>query len=357
MADFRLSCIPVGGACAHGNPWGNGIRIGAMRSLSDIKLISVVAPVYNEAEGVSLFVKEVIDHLEALSLPCAFEIVVADDGSTDGTQERLASLAGQYPAILRVVRLTRNFGFCAASTAAVEHASGDIVILMDADMQDDPASFPRFLDKWCEGYDVVYAVRVGRRDALLIRGLTWAFYRTLRLMAQIPLPLDAGTFALMDRKAVDALSRLGERNRYIPGLRCWIGYRQAGIPVERRKRASGGSRVGLRKLYDLGAMALFSFSSMPLFVFRFFGVGAILVALLIMLAGPAALLLGWMQWPAVAIAFSIAFFGGINLLGIWVLGEYAVLIYDEVRRRPLYLVDRVISSDSSSSLPADSEKG
>lgn len=328
-----------------------------MRSFKDVHLLSVVAPVYNEADGIALFVKEVVDNIKALSLPCAYEIVIADDGSTDETPERLAALVEEYPEVLRVVRLTRNFGFCAASTAAVEHASGDIVILMDADMQDDPASFSQFLEKWCEGYDVVYAVRVGRRDAFLIRGMTWAFYRTLRFMAQIPLPLDAGTFALMDRRAVNALSTLQERNRYIPGLRCWVGYRQTGIPVERRKRGSGGSRVGLRKLYDLAAMAMFSFSSMPLFAFRFFGVGAIVVAILVMIAGPVAMLLGWMHWPEVATIFSIAFFGGINLLGIWVLGEYAVLIYDEVRRRPLYLVDKVITRKSRSSSPQDSRKG
>lgn len=327
-----------------------------MRSLKDIQLLSVVAPVYNEAEGITSFVKEVVNNLHNLSLPCSYEIVIADDGSTDGTPECLASLVEEYPDILRVVRLTRNFGFCAASTAALEHSSGDIVILMDADMQDDPASFPRFLEKWCEGYDVVYAVRVARRDAYVIRGMTWAFYRSLRLMAQLPLPLDAGTFALMDRRAVNALATLQERNRYIPGLRCWVGYRQTGIPVERRERVSGGSRVGLRKLYDLAAMAMFSFSSMPLFAFRFFGVGAICVAILIMIAGPVVMFFGVIPWREVATIFSIAFFGGINLLGIWVLGEYAVLIYDEVRRRPLYLVDKVITRKSRSQSLQDSRK-
>ncbi len=310
-------------------------------------MLSIVAPVYNESESIACFIDEVARALHELSLPCRYEIVVADDGSTDGTSETLANLVERYPGIVRVVRLTRNFGFCEAASAALHYARGDVVILMDADMQDNPEAFSAFLEKWGEGYDVVYAVRTERHDAQFIRTLTWFFYRALSFMAKIPLPLDAGTFALMDRRAVDALTGLPERNRYIPGLRCWIGFKQIGVPVERRERNHGKSRMGLRRLYDLAIMALFSFSFMPLFIFRFFGVGALVAALIIMLASPALVAVQIVEWPLAGIIFLVAFFSGVNLLGIGILGEYVALIYDEVRRRPLYLVDAILEKPLS----------
>ncbi len=310
-------------------------------------MLSIVAPVYNESEGISRFIDEVTQTLNELSLPCRCEIVVADDGSTDGTSEMLANLVERYSGTLRVVRLTRNFGFCEAASAALHYARGDVVILMDADMQDNPEAFGAFLDKWREGYDVVYAVRNERHDAKIIRLLTWTFYRALSVMAKIPLPLDAGTYALMDRRVVDALTNLPERNRYLPGLRCWIGFRQIGVPVERRERNHGKSRMGLRRLYDLAIMALFSFSFMPLFIFRFFGFGALVAALIVMLTSPALVALKVMEWPLTGLIFLVAFFSGINLLGIGILGEYVALIYDEVRRRPLYLVDAILEKPVS----------
>lgn len=320
-----------------------------MRSLDENHLVSVVAPAYNETGGIDVFLDAVHQALTDLNLPCPFEVVVVDDGSTDGTMDQLESLVARYPATLRVIRLSRNFGFCAAVTAALRHATGDVVILMDADMQDDPAAFSTFLEKWREGYDVVYAVRTGRNDSKFVQTLTWAFYRALRVMAQIPLPLDAGNYALMDRRAVDALATLPENNRYLPGLRCWVGFRQIGIPVERRAREDGRSRMGLRKLYDLAIMALFSFSFMPLFVFRLFGIGALAVALALV---PICLFLAGVNiisWTGAVILVALSFFSGINLLGIGILGEYVALIYDEVRRRPLYIVDKIVDRTSISS--------
>lgn len=316
-----------------------------MRTLHSSQLLSIAAPVYNESEGISLFISEITAAVEALKLPCRYEIIIADDGSTDGTREALISLTRRYAGVLRVVHLARNFGFCAAASVALQHARGDIVILMDADMQDSPDTFLAFIEKWREGYDIVYAVRTGRRDSRLIRILTWVFYRALGMMAKIPLPLDAGTFALMDRRAVHALVNLPERNRYIPGLRSWVGYRQIGILVERRERNHGKSRMGLRRLYDLAIMALFSFSFMPLFIFRFFGLAALIVALIMMVASPVLFVFKAVHWPSALLLFLLSFLGGINLFGIIILGEYVALIYDEVRQRPLYVVDTITESD------------
>lgn len=309
-----------------------------MRTLDASQRISIVAPLYNEQRSVADFVGEVRRALDALELPCAHELVLVDDGSTDDTFSQLQALARQHPDEIRVLRLSRNFGLSAAISAGLRHARGNLVILMDADMQDDPAAFGAFIEKWREGYDVVYAIRSGRQESRVIRALTWFFYRALHIMAQVPLPLDAGNFALMDRCVVDILTALPENNRYLPGLRSWVGFRQMGIEVRRRKREHGASRMGLRKLYDLAIMALFSFSFMPLFLFRFLGVAALLVALLLTLVSPLLLLSRTMSWPLALALFAIAFFGGVNLLGISILGEYVALIYDEVRQRPPYVV-------------------
>ncbi len=317
-----------------------------MRSLNDISLISFVSPAHNEANSLSPFLSELIDSIEKLNLPCAYEIVVVDDGSMDDTPDILASWVESYPDVMRVVRLTRNFGFCAASTAALYYSKGDIVILMDADMQDDPAIFPSFLEKWIEGYDVVYAVRMKRQESTIVKALTWIFYRMLRLTSPISLPLDAGTYALMDRKVVNAIEKLPERNRYIPGLRSWSGYRQIGIPVQRRQRIHGRSRMGLRKLFDLAMMAFFTFSYTPLFFFRLLAICGLGIAFLLILACPAFLFLGHMNWQSVLMLLMVAFFSSVNLLGIVLLSEYVALVYDEVRNRPLYLVDRIIENQS-----------
>jgi polyisoprenyl-phosphate glycosyltransferase len=318
-----------------------------MRSLNSDQMLSIAAPVHNEAACIEQFAEEVRAQFEKMQLGACHEIVLVNDGSEDGTDEKLDALAARYPGEIRAVHLSRRYGFTAAVSAALAHARGDVVILMDADMQDDPAAFGAFLEKWREGCDIVYAIRTGRRESAAVRLLTWGFYRLLRVMSQFPIPLDAGTYALMDRRAVDALLALPERNRYIPGLRCWIGFRQAGMLVDRRPRSKGHSRVGIRGLWDLAIMALFSFSFMPLLLFRLAGFFAIGVAGLVMLLSLIGIPFGFWPGTVAAILFLVAFFGGINLLGIGILGEYTALIYDEVRQRPLYMVDRITGGEKS----------
>ena len=304
-------------------------------------LLSIVAPVYNEAGGIEGFVREVREQAAALDAGGRFEVVLVNDGSSDGTAAILDRVAAASPGEIRVVHLARNFGHGAAVAAGLDHARGDAVILMDADFQDDPAAFAPLLEKWKEGYDVVYVERASRQENPLSRGAFWLFYRVFKWVAATQSPLDAGTFGLMDRRVVDQLGKLPERNRYLPGLRAWVGFRQTGVPIPRRARYDRHTRVGLRGLWTLGMNAIFSFSYVPLFVFRIAGVLSMLLSLVLIAVaiylhlsrndvGP---------WPAILAATS--FLGGINLFGIGLLGEYIARIYDEVKCRPVYVVDRV----------------
>lgn len=304
-------------------------------------LLSIVAPVYNEAEGIEGFVREVREHAAALECGGRVELVLVNDGSNDGTAAILDQLAASDPGAIRVVHLARNFGHGAAVAAGLDHARGNAVILMDADFQDDPAAFAPLLERWKAGYDVVYVERASRQENPLARGVFWLFYRVFKWVAATQSPLDAGTFGLMDRRVVDQLGKLPERNRYLPGLRAWVGFRQTGVPIPRRARYDRHTRVGLRGLWTLGMNAIFSFSYVPLFVFRIAGVLSMLLSLVLIAiaiylhlsrnnVGP---------WPAILAATS--FLGGINLFGIGLLGEYIARIYDEVKCRPVYVVDRV----------------
>lgn len=314
----------------------------ARRTLRPGQRFSVVAPMFNEARNAAPFVQEIRTAITALHLPCPFELVLVDDGSWDGTGEELDALTVQYPGEVRVVHLARNFGHGAAVSAGLDYARGDVVVLMDADMQDDPAAFAPFLEQWAQGYDVVYAQRVSRQESPFSRFFFWLFYRLFTWMANLRAPLDAGNFALMDRRVVKQLTAFSERNRYLPGLRAWVGFRQTGVPVPRRARYDARGRVGFRGLWTLAMNAVFSFSYVPLFVFRFAGMLSLLMSAAVIVF---ALYHKWVTglavtaWASQLVATS--FLGGVNLLGIGLIGEYIARIYDEVKGRPMYIVDRV----------------
>jgi glycosyltransferase involved in cell wall biosynthesis len=227
--------------------------------------LSVVAPVYNEAEGIAGFVAEVRDHLAALQSPGGHELVLVNDGSTDDSGAILDDLAAAHPGEVRVVHLARNFGHGAAVAAGLDHARGDAIILMDSDYQDDPAAFAPLVDRWQDGYDVVYVERASRQEHPVSRGAFWLFYRVLGWIADTKFPMDAGNFGLMDRRVVDQLKKLPERNRYLPGLRAWVGFRQIGIPVARRARYDRAPRVGLRGPSSCSALPASSASAFPRF--------------------------------------------------------------------------------------------
>jgi polyisoprenyl-phosphate glycosyltransferase len=304
-------------------------------------LISAVLPVYDEAGGLQELFRRVQDTVAATG--ARQEIIFVDDGSSDGSAELLDNLAADHRQV-RVIHLSRNFGHQAAVQAGLAHARGDVVLLMDSDMQDAPEALPRFLLQWQAGYDVVYAVRKDRPERLWKRILFAGFHRTLSAIASTRIPPGAGNFSLIDARVAGEIVRLGECDRYLPGLRSWVGFRQIGIEVRRQARYDGTPRVSLFGLWRLAKTAVFSFSTFPLFVFSVIGYSALAVFMTLsafsifcrLFTGLA--IPGWTSTVLVA-----SFFGALNALGISMLGEYVARIYDQVRGRPLYLVDRVVN--------------
>jgi polyisoprenyl-phosphate glycosyltransferase len=299
--------------------------------------LSVVVPVYNERETLEALVGRLVPVLERAS-GGSFEVVFVDDGSSDGSDALLDGLNG-HDRRLKVVHLTRNFGHQAALQAGLEEAGGDAVVLMDADLQDRPEAIATFVEKWAEGHEVVYAVRRERKEGRLKRAAYAVFYRSLRTIAQIDVPLDAGDFCLLDRRVVDALVAMPEQHRFLRGLRSWVGYRQAAVPCARERRYAGRSKYTLRKLLRLALSGYVGFSSGPLRIASLLGVltaafgfaiaAWVIATKLLDIPSPR----GWGSLLACVMVV-----GGMQLLVLGVMGEYLGRIYDEVRGRPLYLV-------------------
>ncbi|HOQ31517.1 MAG TPA: glycosyltransferase family 2 protein [Candidatus Hydrogenedens sp.] len=303
--------------------------------------LSIVAPVFNEGSYIKNFVSEIIEVLDKLEITQNSEIILVNDGSTDETEKHLDTLTETYPGLVYAIHLARNFGQASAITAGLHYSSGDCMIIMDSDGQDDPKCFSEFIELWKKGYDVVFAKRANRKEGVLFRFCSWLFYRLLSISAQISLPIDAGNYALIDKRVIEAIKLCPERNRYIPGLRSWVGFKQTGLVVERRARYDLKPRVGFRGLWTLAMNAFFSFSYVPLFFFRFAGVVSLLLCFaLILFALYHKLITGLAVTAWASQLISISFFGGINLIGIALLGEYIARIYDEVKQRPLYICAR-----------------
>ncbi len=309
--------------------------------------ISVVMPLLNEVAVIRQVVEQVSESFEQIG--CQWRVVLVNDGSTDGSDEVLDQMAEANDRI-SVIHLSRNFGHQAAVHAGLSHCSGDAVILMDSDAQDDPTAILGMIDKWQEGFDVVYAVRFGRKESLLKRAAFSTFHRLMEAMASIEIPRDAGNFGLMDARVVKEVASLGETDRYFPGLRTWVGFRQCALPVERLKRYDDTPRVSIKGLISLAKTAMFSFSRLPLLAFYgLAGLSALIGCICIgwavyhkLVTGQA--IPGWASITSVS-----AFFGAINALGIAILGEYVTRIYDQVRNRPAYVVNETRNLGSSDS--------
>jgi dolichol-phosphate mannosyltransferase len=304
---------------------------GVPRSLG---LLSVVAPIYNEQELIEEFYSRVCKALTGF----AFELVLVDDGSSDGTSAILQRLAAEDPRV-HVVYLSRNFGHQRALTAGLDHAGGDAVVMLDADLQDPPELIPRMVDHWRAGCDVVYAVREHREGESHFKLTTarW-FYKLFDKLTQVNLHHNSGDFRLLDRRPLNALLSMREHSRFLRGMTVWVGYRQAAVPYRRDPRYAGETKYTLPKMLRFSLDAIFSFSDRPLQLATLLG---FLVSTLALVAIPVVVILrltGSYLPGFGTITIAILLLGGIQLVAIGIIGEYVGRIYDEVKGRPLYLV-------------------
>ena len=300
-------------------------------------MVSVVVPIYNEEENIVCFHEAVSAALN--SVVDGWELVYVNDGSTDSSLDRLKSLQAIDPHVV-VVELSRNWGHMGAISAGLETARGRAVILMDGDFQDPPEVVPQLIDAWRDGAEVVVGVRRSRQERRKLLALLFPlFYRVLGALSDYPIPLNAGIFSLMDRKALGSVLAMREKNRYLPGLRAWVGYKSAVVYYDRNDRAAGEGKLSFLSRVKYAMDAITSFSYKPLRLS--FGLLAFASAIAAILALCMFLPVGAVAAAAFGIAASVFFMGGLLLLSIGILGEYLGRVYDEVRNRPLSLISRV----------------
>lgn len=306
-----------------------------------VGLLSIVSPVHDEAGSL----RELYDRLQAALADVETEFVFVDDGSTDGTAQLLDEIADEDESV-RVLHLSRNFGHQTALTAGLDHATGDVAVMMDSDLQDPPEVIQDMLARWREGYDVVYGVRTQRagESAFKLRTARW-FYRGFLRLTQVPLHPDSGDFRLLDRSALDALLGMRERSRFLRGMSVWVGFYQAPVPYERDARGTGRSKYTLRRMIRFALDAVSSFSHVPLQAATALG---FLFSGLALLGIPLTLIARATNVFARGVPTTIMvvlLLGGVQLITLGIIGEYIGRIYEEVKRRPLYIVRSVRNID------------
>ncbi|MGH9884175.1 MAG: glycosyltransferase family 2 protein [bacterium] len=312
-------------------------------------ILSVVLPCFNERENIDPLHARLAPILERIT-GGSFEVIFVDDGSTDGCSDMLDAL-NQRDARFKVIHFSRNFGHQAALSAGLDASSGQATVLMDCDLQDPPEVVEPFLAQWRAGNEVVYGVRRKRKEGILKRTAYAAFYRSMRAMADIDVPLDSGDFCLMDRAVVNVLRELPESHRFLRGLRSWVGFRQIGVEYERHGRHAGDPKYTLGQLVRLAVSGYVGFSTVPLRIASWLGLGAAAVGFAFALWAVATHFLGiptprgWASTVGL-----ILFLGGIQLLVLGVMGEYLGRVFDEVRQRPAYIVRKQVGfSDGAAS--------
>ena len=308
-----------------------------------MKKISLVIPFLNEEKVIVSLLEKIEENIAKLRYE--FEIIFVDDGSNDKTLEFIKEKSSK-DSKYKYISLSRNFGHQTAVSCGLKHSKGDAVIIMDADLQDPPEILGKYLEKWEEGYEVVYAVRTKRKENFIKRFFYWSFYRILKLIVEIDIPLDSGDFSLIDRKVVEVLNSMPERNRFVRGLRAWSGFKQIGISYERAGRYAGDSKYSFKKLLKLATDGILSFSTFPLTI-------AIKVGIFIFAVSIMGIIFTFIQRiyfdefskiglapsPGFAtIVISILFLGGIQIFFLGIIGSYIVRIYDEVKRRPNWVI-------------------
>jgi polyisoprenyl-phosphate glycosyltransferase len=303
--------------------------------------ISLVVPMYNEAPVLAPFLDRVVPIVHGVSED--YEIVCVNDGSSDRTLALLEAAHAANPKV-KIVDLSRNFGKEAALTAGIDHASGDVVVPLDADLQDTPELIPLLVAKWREGNDVVLAVRNDRRsDSIGKRTSAALFYRLIGRLSDVPIPANAGDFRLMDRRVVEALKLLPERTRFMKGIFAWLGFRQTTIVYARPERTAGTSKWRFWKLWNFALDGLFSFTTLPLRIWTYVGLGVAAVSLSYMVFVLLRTAIEGIDVPGYAsLVVLLLFFSGMNMIGLGIMGEYLGRVFVEVKRRPVYLVSEAI---------------
>lgn len=303
-----------------------------------MKKISIVVPCYNEEEVIDSTVNELLQFTSKIS-KYSFEIVFINDGSNDNTGKMLENYAKQHE-IIKSASFSRNFGHQIAVSAGIDLSVGDAVVLIDADLQDPPHVILKMIEKWENGYDVIYGTRTERPGESKFKLLTAKyFYRTLNKLSEVEIPLDTGDFRLMDRKVVNHLKLMPEKSRFVRGMVSWVGFKQTSVGYKRSQRLAGESKYPLRKMIKFAIDGILSFSKKPLKLSVMFGFACSLLALAGIIYSIYIRLMTneWVEgWATIFI--SILFMGGVQLISIGILGEYIGRIYDETKNRPMYII-------------------
>jgi len=310
-------------------------------------VISIVVPIHNETETLAELHRRLTTVLAELA---PYEVVLIDDGSTDDSWERMLAVAAGDRHV-RLLRLSRNFGHQAALTAGIDAARGEAVVVMDGDLQDPPELIPTFVAKWREGFDVVYGLRTRREGETQFKRWTAAlFYRLLRSMTRVDIPADAGDFRLLSRRALDALSRMPERARFLRGMTSWVGFRQVGVQYERDARYAGETKYPARRMIRFALDAITSFSTTPIqvvtslgFVLVVFCAGVFAWTVYVKLFTDSAVA-GWTSVLGVVLLL-----GGMQLVALGIIGQYVARIFEEAKQRPLYLVAETVEGGALTS--------
>jgi len=320
------------------------------QSTSTKRLISVVVPVYNESAVIRTFYDRASSALAALD-GFEYEILFVDDGSRDDSYQQLTAFAQHDPGV-RVIKFSRNFGHQIAITAGVDHARGDCVVVIDSDLQDPPEVIKEMIQTWDQGFDVVYGVREKRMGESAMKLFTASmFYRLIGSVAKIQIPANVGDFRLMSRRAVDELKQLREKDRFVRGLVSWIGFKQTGVKYHRDKRYAGETKYPYRKMIKFAMDGIASFSTTPLRLATWLGYGASLLAFLYLISVFIQKLMGITVQGFATIMVAMMFLGGVQLICLGILGEYLGRIFNEIKPRPMYIVEELVGQAQADNKP------
>jgi len=316
--------------------------------------ISVIVPCFNEEAAVAECHRRLTYVLRGLAV--WYEIIYVDDGSRDATPSILAAIHAADPNVT-VIELSRNFGHQPAVTAGLEAARGEVVVIMDADLQDPPEIIQEMLDQWAQGYEVVYGVRASRDGESGFKLWTAkAYYRLINALSDVEIPLDSGDFRLLDRKAVEAMKCMPERHRLLRGMCSWIGFRQIGVPYARAPRVAGATKYPMRKMLRLALDGIVSFSTVPLRVLALIGAASAALALLGIIYALVVRLFTHAWVAGWTISFiGLLFLGGLQMISIGIVGEYVGRIYTEAKHRPLYIARSVLHRRGGATLSVEQE--